>query len=348
MKQIITTLLALPLSISLSAQTVPSAVLQAQMQREEKTFLQNMKPGLQHTQMLAIRAAMAGDSTALTSIRRSRNIPPQIPDDITAQYLSPRMCLFKPTEGMDGKRPVLLYLHGGGWCFGSINSCARFCMAVAREARCCVVALDYRLAPSHPFPEPLEDCIGAYHFLQRHAAEWGGDTTRISIGGDSAGGNLAIATAMSTDGVHSLLPIYPVIQTSTSDTPSWRAYATGYGNDAELMETFNEAYAGTSADSPLTSVGLASYEMLRKLPPVLLLSAGHDILFDQGAEWAKRLTKFGHPLDYHVFPTATHLFITVPGQDTAFREAVRIVSEFLKKIKSRNEGCTSFRSTGVS
>lgn len=331
MKQIITTLLALPLSATLSAQTVPSAELQAQMQREEKAFLQKMRPGLQHTQMLAIRAAMAGDSTSLTSIRRSRNIPPQIPDDITAQYISSRMCLFKPTEGMDGKRPVLLYLHGGGWCFGSINSCARFCMAVAHEAHCCVVALDYRLAPSHPFPEPLEDCIGAFHFLKRHADEWGGDTTRISIGGDSAGGNLAITTAMSTDGVHSLLPIYPVIQTGTTDTSSWRAYATGYGNDAELMETFNEAYVGTSADSPLASVGLASDETLRRLPPVLLLSAGHDILFDQGADWGRRLMELGVPVDYHVFPTATHLFITVPGQDTAFREAVRIASEFLKK-----------------
>lgn len=331
MRQIITTLLALPLSISLSAQTVPSAVLQAQMQREEKVFLQNMKPGLQHTQMLAIRAAMDGDSTALTAIRQSRNVPPQIPNDITAQHLTPHMCLFKPAEGMNGKRPVLLYLHGGGWCFGSINSCARFCMDVAREARCCVVALDYSLAPSHPFPESLEDCIGAYHFLQQHADEWGGDSTRISIGGDSAGGNLAIATAMSTDGVHSLLPIYPVILTSTTDTPSWRAYATGYGNDAELMETFNLAYAGKSATNPLASVGLTSDETLRRLPPVLMLSAGHDILFDQGADWARRLMDLGVPMDYHVFPTATHLFITVPGQDTAFHEAVHIVSEFLKK-----------------
>ena len=331
MKQIITTLLSLPLSAALSAQTLPSAALQAQMQREETAFLQNMKSGLQHTQMLAIRAAMTGDSTALTAIRQSRNVPPQIPDDITAQHLTPRMCLFKPTEGMEGKRPVLLYLHGGGWCFGSINSGARFCMAVAREARCCVVAVDYRLAPSHPFPEALEDCTEAFHFLKQHADEWGGDSTRISIGGDSAGGNLAIAAAMSTDGVHSLLPIYPVILTTTTDTPSWHAYATGYGNDAELMETFNEAYAGQSAANPLASVGLASDEMLRKLPPVLLLSAGHDILFDQSADWGKRLMELGHPLDYHVFPTATHLFITVPGQDTAFHEAVRIVSEFLKK-----------------
>ena len=331
MKQIITTLLAMPLSVSLTAQTVPSAVLQARMQKEEKAFLQNMKPGLQHTQMLAIRKAIVGDSTDLTTIRQSRNIPPQIPDDITARYLTPHMCLFKPTEGMEGKRHVLLYLHGGGWCFGSINSCARFCMAVAREAHCSVVALDYRLAPSHPFPEPLEDCIEAFLYLKQHVEEWGGDSTRISIGGDSAGGNLAIATAMSTDGVHSLLPIYPVILTTTTDTPSWRAYATGYGNDAELMETFNEAYVRTSANNPLTSVGLASDVMLRKLPPMLLLSAGHDILFDQGADWARRLQTLGHPLDYHVFPTATHLFITVPGQDAAFHEAVRIVSEFLGK-----------------
>lgn len=331
MKQILTTLLSLSLFTSLHAQIVPTPALQARMQEEEKTFLQQMKPGLQHTQMLAVRAAMAGDTTALTAIRKSRNVPLQIPDDITAQYLTPHLCLFKPAGEMDHKRPVLLYLHGGGWCFGSINSCARFCMAVARDARCCVAALDYRLAPTHPFPAPLEDCIQAFRYLKQHAGEWGGDSTRISIGGDSAGGNLAIATALSTDGVYSLIPIYPVIQLTPTDSPSWRTYATGYGNDAELLKAFNEAYGGESVTQPLASVGLASNEALQELPPVLLLSAGHDILLDQGTAWAQRLQRLGHPLEHHVFPTATHLFITVPGQEAAFHEAVRIVSNHLER-----------------
>ena len=106
-------------------------------------------------------------------------------------------------------------------------------------------------------------------------------------------------------------------------------YGKGYGDDAELLEAFNEAYSGGAARNPLVSVGLASDETLAKLPPVLIISAGHDILFDQTAEFAERLNGLGHSLSYHVFPTATHLFITVPGQPTAFNESVRIVAEFI-------------------
>ena len=136
---------------------------------------------------------------------------------------------------------------------------------------------------------------------------------------------------MSIDGVHKVIPIYPVTKLFTETTPSWEKYAKGYGNDAELLEAFNEAYAQKETHNPLVSVGLASDAALTKLPPVLILSAGHDILFDQTAELAVRLEKLNHTLQYHVFPTATHLFITVPRQPTAFSEAVKIIARFLNE-----------------
>lgn len=317
-----------------SAQTYPSEALQQAMQRDETAFLQSMSPTLQHTQALAVRAAMQGDARTLQQIRESRNVPPTLPEGVKAVTLTPTMTLFRSTQPTHAPRPVLLYLHGGGWCFGSINSCTRFCAAVAKRANICVVALNYRLAPEHPYPAPLDDCRTAFNYLKGHAAEFGGDTTRVSIGGDSAGGNLAIATAMtvgSKNRVHSLIPIYPVTELFTRPTSSWRTYAQGYGDDAELLEAFNEAYAAGQAHNPLVSVGLAPDEALQQLPPVLLISAGHDILFDQTAAWAQRLQSLAHPLSYHVFPTATHLFITVPGQSTAFSEAVRLTSEFLRE-----------------
>ena len=116
----------------------------------------------------------------------------------------------------------------------------------------------------------------------------------------------------------------------TRSTPSWQSYAKGYGNDAELLEAFNEAYAAGQQQHSLVSVSLATDEQLQQLPPVLLLSAGHDILYDQTSAWAKRLLELKHPLQYHVFPTATHLFITVPGQPTAFSEAVKLTADFLQ------------------
>lgn len=313
------------------AQITPRADLQQQMQKEETTFLKAMQPGLQHKQMMAVRQAMHGNDAALLQIRASRNVPPTLPVGVKSTPLTPTLTLFQSAEPKQAPRPVLLYLHGGGWCFGSINSCARFCAAVAQKANCYVVALNYRLAPQHPYPAPLDDCRMAFQYLKQHAAKFGGDTTRISIGGDSAGGNLAIATAMTELAVHSIIPIYPVTELFTRSTNSWQTYAKGYGNDAELLEAFNEAYAAGQQQHPLVSVSLASDEQLQQLPPVLLLSAGHDILFDQTAAWANRLLELKHPLQYHVFPTATHLFITVPGQPTAFNEAVRLTADFLQR-----------------
>lgn len=317
--------------LNASGQTYPSKDLQLQMQKEETAFLANMKPGLQHTQMLAVRDAMKGDYSALEQIRQSRNQAPVLPETVVSKYVTPDICLFYPVNATERKRPLLLYLHGGGWCFGSINSCACFCAALAEAGDCCVAALNYRLAPKYPFPIPLDDCKQAFDYLKQHAEEWGCDSSRISIGGDSAGGNLALAASMSLTGVHKVIPIYPVTKLFTEVTSSWKEYAQGYGDDAELLEAFNEAYSSGDSGNPLVSVGLVSDEALTELPPVLIISAGHDILFDQTAEFTRRLQHLGHPLSYHVFPTATHLFITVPGQPAAFQESVRIVSRFLNE-----------------
>ncbi len=317
-------------SLLAQAQITPRADLQQQMQKEETAFLKAMLPGLQHKQMIAVRQAMQGNDAALSQIRASRNVAPILPSDIKSTPLTPTLTLFQSAEPKQGLRPVLLYLHGGGWCLGSINSCARFCAAVAKKANCYVVALNYRLAPQHSYPAPLDDCRMAFKYLKQHAGIFGGDTTRISIGGDSAGGNLAIATAMTEPSTHSIVPIYPVTELFTRSTPSWQSYAKGYGNDAELLEAFNEAYAAGQQQHSLVSVSLATDEQLQQLPPVLLLSAGHDILYDQTSAWAKRLLELKHPLQYHVFPTATHLFITVPGQPTAFSEAVKLTADFLQ------------------
>lgn len=130
----------------------PDSIRQQKMLEEEQDFLANMKPGLQHIQMMAVRKAMEGNDTELQQIRQSRNQPPTLPEGVKTFYPRENICLFSPKHETDRKRPILLYLHGGGWCFGSINSCARFCAAVALEADCLVAALDYRLAPAHPYP----------------------------------------------------------------------------------------------------------------------------------------------------------------------------------------------------
>lgn len=309
--------------------------LESQMRMEEKVFLQSRPAGVQHRQAEAVRAAMRGDSRELTAIREERNSPPALPEGVERRDLTTTLTLFAPSRPASRPRPVLLYLHGGGWAFGSINSCARFCAALALAGDVCVVAQNYRLAPENPYPAALDDCRAAFRYLREHAAEWGGDSSRISIGGDSAGGNLAFAAALAEPGVHSIVPIYPVTRLFTVETESWRTYGKGYGNDAELMEAFQEAYAGANGRDPLVSVECATDEALRGLPPTLVIAAGHDVLLDQGAAFVRRLLENSVTVDYHVFAGATHLFITVPGQPTAFAEAVRLTADFLNRDQRR-------------
>lgn len=122
-----------------AGQIYPGEEIQRKMLVEEQAFLANMKEGLQHVQMLAVRDAMKGDYGALEEIRQSRNKAPVLQENIDIKYVASDICLFSPAGRATRKRPVLLYLHGGGWCFGSINSCARFCAALAEAGGllCC-------------------------------------------------------------------------------------------------------------------------------------------------------------------------------------------------------------------
>lgn len=225
---------------------------------------------------------------------------------------------------------MLVYFHGGGWTFGSLNSCARFCDAVAAMGGVKVLAVDYRLAPEHPFPCGLHDCCDAVAYARDNASLLGIDASRISAGGDSSGGNLALAVALSDEcrgALESLVLFYPVTKAFADGSESWRKYGSGYGLDADLMEAFNRAYlGGTDSENHAVSVGLCSGEQLRRLPRTLLVAAGRDILRDQGCELAE---KSGGRIERVEFPDAVHLFITVPGQDEAFRKAVDLTYEFI-------------------
>ncbi len=320
------------LPFSAFAQNVCSDSLQRVMQEQEHTFLRSLPAGQQHRQTLAVLQAIGGDSRALDSIRRGRNTPPTLPDDVRIVWPREDICLFSPA-GSEGERlPLLLYLHGGGWCFGSVNSCARFCAAVAEAAHCRVAALNYPLAPEHPYPAALNSCRSALQFLRASADSLGVDTARILAGGDSAGGNLALALALSPGAeLCGVIPIYPVLRLDRDDSEQWRRYAKGYGNDEELLLAFYKAYLSGGGDASQSDVSpfFADDAALRRLPPTLLISAGHDVLCQQARQYYERQRAQGYPTEWHLFPTATHLFITVPGQSAAFAEAVKLTARFI-------------------
>lgn len=298
------------------------------LHRQADAFLRGMPADLQDRQSDAIEQAIAGDKSALQAVRHSRNAAPEISANVDTCMLTPTLRLYSP-KGTEGERlPLLIYLHGGGWTFGSLNSCAHFCNAMAASGAVRVLAVGYRLAPEHPYPAGLDDCCAALQYAIDNAAQLSIDPDRISIGGDSSGGNLAIATALrNPQAVHSLVLFYPVAKAFADGSDSWTRYGRGYGLDSRIMEQFNRAYTlHTEPTDTLISPGLCADATIAALPPTLLVAAERDILRDQGREFAakapQRITRVE-------LPYTVHLFITVPGQDAAFNQAVSLALDFL-------------------
>ncbi|MGM9833845.1 MAG: alpha/beta hydrolase [Candidatus Limisoma sp.] len=316
--------LLLSVSVCLTSATLMAQTRQPSLMRSQAdAFLRNMPADLQQKQTRAILKAIAGDNTDLQAVRSSRNARPTLFDNVRSRMITDNMRIYEPRDSRDVPLPVLLYLHGGGWTFGSINSCGRFCNAIAADGRIKVIALDYRLAPEHPYPDGLNDCVDAVNYIITHADELHIDVNRITVGGDSSGGNLALATALTENcrgKIESLLLFYPVTKAYDDGSESWQAYGNGFGLDAEIMDAFNRAYT-LNVDSrlPSISVGLCSDSEIRDLPRTLIIAAERDILRDQGKSFAERLGGKAKRIEY---AGAVHLFITVPGQQTAFERAV--------------------------
>ncbi len=300
------------------------------MRRQADAFLKAMPAELQQRQTEAVLAAIDGDTTALNAVRQSRNAAPKLSANVRAKKIGTTLRLYEPKDANCDTLPLLIYFHGGGWTFGSLNSCARFCDAVASTGKLKVLAVDYRLAPEYPFPCSLYDCRDALLYAYENADSIGIDRRHISLGGDSSGGNLALSLASALVGegiVESVVAFYPVTKAFNDDSASWHRYASGYGLDADLMEAFNKAYTtGIIARDPLISVGLESRKHLKNLPRTLLVAAGRDLLCDQGKAFAKAAGKRVKRVE---FPEAVHLFITVPGQDEAFSKAVNLAVDFI-------------------
>lgn len=212
--------------------------------------------------------------------------------------------------------PVLLYLHGGGWVFGNLETHDTICRRLAAGSGCAVLSLDYRLAPEHPFPAALDDVADALGWLAYKGREVGLDPSRMAIGGDSAGGNLAVATLLAlrgTDGPKPIfqLLIYPALDLTMSGN-SHEAFGKGYLLDSDLQRQCHALYLGTAdrgdwRASPLLAADLSG------LPPAFVLTASHDPLRDEGEAYAARLVATGVPVTAYRVPGQVHAFMAMDG-----------------------------------
>lgn len=225
--------------------------------------------------------------------------------------------LYRPASAApDAPLPALVYAHGGGWVFGNLDSHDVLCAQLALEAGIAVFHVDYRLAPEARFPGAFHDVVAALQWVAAHGASVGIDPTRLAIGGDSAGGNLAAAAsiwARDNGGPKLLMQLlaYPVTD-AVARTESYRHFEDGYGLNAVTMEWFFDHYTPDKASrgdwrvSPLRAASLAG------LPPALVVTAGYDPLRDEGRAYAWRLQQEGTQADLVEFGGMLHGFLSSP------------------------------------
>jgi acetyl esterase len=250
------------------------------------------------TQARAIRAARA----------RAVGQPVHEVRDLDAGGVAAR--LYRPND-RDGLG-LLVYFHGGGWVIGDLDSHDSVCRALANGSGHGVLSVDYRLAPEHPFPAPLEDALAATRWAHANATELGCRADRVAIGGDSAGANLAavVAQLAPVPLVYQLL-VYPVTD-CTRAQPSYDENAEGYFLSKAGMGWFIGHYLGDVATTdPRVSPLFAADHVLAATPPALVITAEFDPLRDEGDAYAKRLADVGVPTSHVRFGGMFHGFFSL-------------------------------------
>lgn len=231
--------------------------------------------------------------------------------------------------------PTLVYAHGGGFVFCDLDSHDGLCRNLANLVPAVVVSVGYRLAPEHRWPTAAEDLYAATRWAVEHAADFGADRSRVVVGGDSAGGNLAaVTTLMARDrggpDLAAQLLLYPVIA-ADFDTDSYRLFGRGFYNPRPALQWYWDQYVPAASDrqNPYAS---PLHGDLRGLPPAVVVLAGHDPLRDEGIDYADALEAAGVPVTRRPFEGGIHGFMTMPMLDIAHRarrEASRALSDLL-------------------
>jgi acetyl esterase len=201
--------------------------------------------------------------------------------------------LYRPSAKTD--LGLLVFFHGGGWVIGDLNSHDAVCRSLANKSGHAVLSVDYRLAPEHTFPAAFDDCAAAVKWASENAQALGIDTSRMAVGGDSAGGNLAAAVALAE-----IVPlkfqmlIYPAVD-MTMESPSINENANAPILTKSVMTWFVNHYMGGNADRTnwKASPMVASDEQLKRMPPAIVITAQYDPLRDEGEAYGKRLVENG-------------------------------------------------------
>ena len=241
--------------------------------------------------------------------------------------------LYRPRAKGAAALPVLIYFHGGGWCIGDLDTHDAVCRQIADAAGSAVLSVDYRLAPENPFPAAVEDAFAAVQHVAREGAKLGLDPSRIAVGGDSAGGNLAAVSAiMARDAgipLRAQILIYPATD-FCGGHPSHEECAEGFLLTRESIDWFSTNYVDPCHHRDWRVSPLCAPDHSR-LAPALVIVGEFDPLRDESRAYAERLKAAGTETSFHLYPGMIHAFINLGGLISVADDALEQVAAMLAK-----------------
>ncbi|MGH3361289.1 MAG: alpha/beta hydrolase [Nocardioides sp.] len=244
--------------------------------------------------------------------------------------------LYVPT-GAEPAGPVLLYLHGGGWIYGDLDSHDPTCRFLAERAGVRVLSVGYRLAPEHPFPAAYDDAVDAFRWLVKNAESLGGDPHRLAVGGDSAGACLAATTAI--EAAHEGLPlafqllIYPGTD-MRGGTPSRELFGEGLVLTTKFIDLARQSYVPDPDQWADPRVSPLLADLPRGLAPAYVATGGFDPLRDEGEAYARKLADAGVPVELERFSDQIHGFAQILGVGRTSRAATAEIAAKLRAALS--------------
>ena len=282
-------------------------------------------------------------------IRAGQAIEKDVPEmaevrdiEVTGGHHSLNARIYTPLAAGFAPGPGLVYFHGGGFVLGDVESFDTVCRRLADSSRCRILFVEYRLAPQHKFPAPIDDALSAFEWAVDNAGEWGVDPARLAVGGDSAGGNLAINVAragLSGDVSRPAfqLLIYPLTQFATLEGKPTRLKEAPIISPA-IFRFFRDAYLPDGQDPMDERISPLFARSFAGLPPAHIVTAGWDPLRDEGRVYAEKLNAAGVEATVREYANQPHGFfqttpVSIPAQE-AIADAGKVLARALTAIEA--------------
>lgn len=305
------------------------------LEPQTKTLLDAMRASGASLDFGQMPASEARRKLAQTPIARENAEPVATVDDRTIPGPGGDIPVRIYTPHAAGPLPALVYFHGGGWVLGDLDGSDAQCRMLTNAVGCVTVSVDYRLAPEAKFPAPAEDCYAATLWVCENARALGCDSSRVAVGGTSAGANLAAAVPlMARDrqrpAIAFQLLVYPITD-GGMNTQSYRENAEGYFLTSQAMDWFWGHYVKDDTDrahpyaAPINAIDLGG------LPPALVITAEYDPLRDEGEAYAARLREAGVPVACTRYDGTIHSFVSMAANLDVGKRAVKQIVGALRE-----------------